>query len=586
MNQALKYGFFFTLALPLGGAFGSDKLQDDMSKTLESLNAITSKVDEAPALLLLTPSQLDAATPPPPPREKRSTAKPSKNALSKRESESQSAPVAELKALQAKINQLNATVSQQDQALKQLRQTAQQDVDARAEVARLKQNLQENLQATEQMQRDLAAATAAKSENQQGASRLQQALDKSQQQSSSLQKQLDALALSQNDKNKENQALQTQLNESRKQNEEIQKTLAVLTAKASEKEQKASALQKQVEAMTAAQAGKSSEQDALKAQLVQGKKQAEVAQQQLALLTGKAAESEQQVAALKKQLETLAASESEKAKGSQALQVALDESRKQGEELQNQLTALRDKASEKMQENSALEQQLSVLQKMQKDAVVEPKTESEIRDYAIGSSLADDMLALLKERAAQGVKIDNRLALAGVQDTFAGNVKLPQAQIDKALRATEAALSANEKQRMQETEAAGARYIAQFKKQKQVKKDSSGYFYRIDNAGKGKIDDASIVSVVVKESLTNGKVIKDMAAAGTSITQPLGSYPPMFRSALSQLQNHGSMTMVVPPALAYGDKGLPPDIPPGSTMVYNVSILDVVAPADVVAPVR
>jgi epidermal growth factor receptor substrate 15 len=33
--------------------------------------------------------------------------------------------------------------------------------------------------------------------------------------------------------------------------------------------------------------------------------------------------------------------------------------------------------------------------------------------------------------------------------------------------------------------------------------------------------------------------------------------------------------MVVPPSLAYGDKGLPPDILPGSTMVYNVTILDV-----------
>lgn len=585
MKQSLKYGFFFTLTLPLSCAFGAtDRLQDDMSTTLESLNAITSKVDDAPALLLLTPSQLEAITPPP--REKRSSTKPAKSAQSKRPSESQSAPVAELKTLQAKINQLNATVSQQDQELKQLRQSAQQDADARAEIAQLKQNLQENLRTTEQMQQDLAAATTAKSENKQDTSRLQQALDKSQQQSSLLQKQLDALALSQNDKNKENQALQTQLNESRKQNEEVQKTLAVLTAKASEKEQKASALQKQLDAMTVAQTGKSSEQDALKAQLTQSKKQSEAAQQQLAMLTSKAADGAQQMAALKKQLETLAASEGEKAKSNQTLQVALDESRKQSEDLQSQLIALRDSASEKMRESSALEQQLTELQKSQNDAVVEPKTESEIRDYAIGSSLADDMLALLKERTAQGIKIDNRLALAGVQDAFAGKVKLPQEQIDKALQATEAALSANETQRTRETEAAGSRYIAQFKKQKQVKKDASGYFFRIDNAGKGKIDDTSIVSVVVKESLTNGKVIKDMEAAGTSIRQPLSSYPPMFRSALSQLQNHGSMTMVVPPALAYGDKGLPPDIPPGSTMVYNVKILDVVAPADTVTPVR
>ncbi|AHG22675.1 hypothetical protein Z042_06270 [Chania multitudinisentens RB-25] len=582
MKKGLKYGFFLTLTLPLSCAFGVDQLQDDVtSSTLESLNAITSKVDEAPALLLLTPSQLEEAAPP---REKKSTAKPAKSVLNQRASEPQSAPVAELKALQAKINQLNATLNQRDEALKQLRQTAQQDADARAEIAQLKQNLQENLQATEQMQQDLAAATAMKSENKQDASRLQQALDKSQLQSSALQKQLDTLALSFKDKNKENQALQTQLSDSRKQAEEVQKSLSVLTEKASEKEQKASVLQKQMDALTVAQASKNSEQDALAAQLVQSKKQNEAAQKQLTALTDKTAEKERQLVEMKKQLETLTVSESEKNKGNQALQAALDENSKQREALQNQLVALQDQAGEKMQENSDLQQQLSALQKTQNDAIVKPKTESEIRDYAIGSSLADDMLTLLKERAAQGITVDNRLALAGVQDTFAGKMKLPQEQINKALQATEVALGANEKQRKLETEAAGSRYTAQFRKQKQVKKEASGYFYRIDNVGKGKIDDASIVTVAVKESLTNGKVIKDMDAAGTSITQPLNSYPPMFRSALSQLQNHGSMTMVVPPTLAYGDKGLLPDIPPGSTMVYNVKILDVVAPADTAAP--
>lgn len=578
MKQGLKYGFFFTLAFPLGCAFAAEQLKDDMSSTLHALNAITSKVDEAPALLLLTPSQLDDISSP----AERNIRQPAKRLSSKKAGEPTAVPASELKALQAKIERLNTTLAQQEQELKQLRQTAKQDADARAEVAQLKQNLQENLLATEQMQQDMKLATAVKSENAKDNSRLQQALDKSQQQSSALQKQLDVLAKSHNDNNQENKALQIALNESRKQAEEAKKALVALTMKANEKELKASLLQKQLDLLIATQAVKSSERDTLKAQAAQSNQQNEAVQKQLATLTNQVKEKAQQMAVLQKQVEALTVSNSEKAQGNQTIQAALDESQKQREVLQDQLAALKVRADAQQQENSALQQRLVTLQK----ADIEPKSVNEIRDYSIGSSLAEDMLALLKERATQGIEVDSRIALAGVQDTFAGQLKLLPDQIKKALDATEVALNSNEKQQKLNIETAGARYIEQFKKQKQVKKEPSGYFYRIDNTGSGPIGPNSIVTVVVKESLTNGKVIKDMDAAGTSITQPLSSYPPMFKSALMQLQNHGSMTMVVPPNLAYGDKGLPPDIPPGSTMIYNVKILDVMVPADTVTPVK
>lgn len=469
MKQGLKYGLALSLTLPLGCAFAAEQLKDDRASTLRSLETITSKVDEAPALLLLSPTQMDALRKP----VEKEVTKPTRRPASKKPVAPDSASMTELKTLQAKINQLNDTLSQRDQELKQLRQAAQQDANARAEISQLKQNLEDNLQATEQMQQDLAAAAAVKSENSQNNGRLQQALEHSQQQSSVLQKQLDALAKSHNDNNQENKALQAALNESRKQAEQAQQALAALTAKA---------------------------------------------------------------------------------QATPALQTALDESHKQNESLQSQLAALRKE-------------------------VVEPKSKSEIRDYAIGNSLAEDMLALLKERAAQGIEVDSRLALAGVQDTFAGKLKLQPEQIDSALGATEVALRQNEQQQTENTKAAGKRYFEQFAKQKQVKKEALGYLYRIDKPGKGPISADNMISVVVKESLINGKVIKDMAAADTSITQLLSSYPPIFRSALLKLQNHGSITMVVPPALAYGDKGLPPDIPPGSTMIYNVRILDIAQPA-------
>lgn len=94
-----------------------------------------------------------------------------------------------------------------------------------------------------------------------------------------------------------------------------------------------------------------------------------------------------------------------------------------------------------------------------------------------------------------------------------------------------------------------------------MQKDALGFYYRVDYVGSGQINANDNVDIVVRESLPDGQVIKDMDLAGTTISLPLSQYPPLFRAAIGKLNKHGSMTLVVPPVLAYGDKGSPPAIP-------------------------
>ena len=129
-------------------------------------------------------------------------------------------------------------------------------------------------------------------------------------------------------------------------------------------------------------------------------------------------------------------------------------------------------------------------------------------------------------------------------------------------------------QRQQSLRQDGKAYLADFAKQPGVQKDALGFYYRVDYAGSGQIAAGDNVDIVVRESLPDGQVIKDMELAGTVISQPLAQYPPLFRAAIGKLKKHGAMTLVVPAALAYGDKGSPPAIPPGATMIYTLRVAD------------
>ncbi len=123
---------------------------------------------------------------------------------------------------------------------------------------------------------------------------------------------------------------------------------------------------------------------------------------------------------------------------------------------------------------------------------------------------------------------------------------------------------------------AGSQYLAAFMREPGVKKSSSGFWYQIRNKGDDrKIRISDTVTTVMRERLTSGKVISDMVADKKMLRMSLDSYPAMFREAISLLGRHGAITVVAPPELAYGDSGTPDGVPPGSTMVYDIRIVDV-----------
>ncbi|WP_180812792.1 FKBP-type peptidyl-prolyl cis-trans isomerase N-terminal domain-containing protein [Klebsiella quasipneumoniae] len=193
--------------------------------------------------------------------------------------------------------------------------------------------------------------------------------------------------------------------------------------------------------------------------------------------------------------------------------------------------------------------------------------------YAIGASMGTEALNVLTTRRTQGVNVDAGLVLQGIEDAFSGQLLLGEQERNKALFDISQQVFQNLNKIEQKNISAGQKYQQAFARKKGVV-FKEGVYSRIDYPGKGKISGNDLVTVVIKEMLTDGTVINDMETKDQALTQKLDAYPPVFRGPLKRLQNHGSVTLVVPPDKAYGSKGLPPKIPPGATMVYSVRIVD------------
>ena len=223
-----------------------------------------------------------------------------------------------------------------------------------------------------------------------------------------------------------------------------------------------------------------------------------------------------------------------------------------------------------------LNEQLSSPHSGTKAAAVDLSSESQQQAYAVGVSMGDKALKMLSTRDAQGVKIDLNTALRGIVDAFSGTIALDQKTRDKALFTASEKVAKSLQKIEKQAANDGKRYQEEFAKQKGVVMNQGAYS-RVDALGEGKIQDDDIVTVTIKEMLTDGTVINDMAAEGKVLSQKLKTYPPIFLAAIKRLENHGAVTIVIPAERAYGAEGRPPKIPPEATMVYSVSIVDAVA---------
>lgn len=301
----------------------------------------------------------------------------------------------------------------------------------------------------------------------------------------------------------------------------------------------------------------------------------------LAVATEKQAALTKQVAELEREKTTLLTASSVDRRAQRVAQQKADAALKEKtEELTRQvadLAAIRKQVEALTAENSTLTKQVISLQKqasVQGDVLL--KTPRQQQAYAAGVMYARDVREAREGNRLLGVDLDLKALMAGLNDALQGKMlSLAPTALDMATLELEKAAGDGYARVTKAQAAQASAWLNKFRKEKGTEKDESGFWYRVTYAGDGELlMPEDTVDVVVEESLTNGQVVSDMDRAGSSLRQKVSEFPPVFAAGLQRLKNHGQITLMVPPELAYGDKGYPPEVPPGATMIYRIRVSD------------
>ncbi len=127
----------------------------------------------------------------------------------------------------------------------------------------------------------------------------------------------------------------------------------------------------------------------------------------------------------------------------------------------------------------------------------------------------------------------------------------------------------------EQNSAANTSYFAKLKENKAVVALPSGLHFEVVQAGTGATPKATdTVKVHHTGKLVDGSVFDSSVQRGEPAEFQLDQVIPGWTEGLQKVQKGGKIKLHVPPQLAYGDDGRP-GIPPGSTLVFDVELLDI-----------
>jgi FKBP-type peptidyl-prolyl cis-trans isomerase FkpA len=199
------------------------------------------------------------------------------------------------------------------------------------------------------------------------------------------------------------------------------------------------------------------------------------------------------------------------------------------------------------------------------------QTEDQKTVYALGLILGRNVanLNLTPEELA--------LVQKGLQDAASG--KKPEVELEvygpRVQQLAQARMAAAAKV----TQEKGQAFLDKAAQEQGAVKTPSGLVYTTVTPGTGATPAATdTVSVHYRGTLTDGTEFDSSHKRGQPAEFRLNGVIPCWTEGVQRMKVGEKAKLVCPPALAYGDRGAPPNIPGGSTLVFEVELLDIKKP--------
>jgi FKBP-type peptidyl-prolyl cis-trans isomerase FkpA len=203
-------------------------------------------------------------------------------------------------------------------------------------------------------------------------------------------------------------------------------------------------------------------------------------------------------------------------------------------------------------------------------AAPEPTTEEQKTLYALGlavnQSLSNFSLSEAEFELVKSGITDGFLKRPPKVDLQAFGLKISELQQARALVIAEA-----EKK-------AGAAFLAKAAAESGAKKTESGAIFKTLKEGSGAIPKVTdMVKVHYQGTLIDGTVFDNSTKQGEPAMMRVNEMSKCWVEGMQQIKVGSKSKLVCPSSLAYRDKGLPPLIKPGATLVFEIELLEIVA---------
>jgi FKBP-type peptidyl-prolyl cis-trans isomerase FklB len=217
------------------------------------------------------------------------------------------------------------------------------------------------------------------------------------------------------------------------------------------------------------------------------------------------------------------------------------------------------------------------------DEVAPLKTDKEKTSYAVGVDIGRNFHGV-------GADVEVEQMIRGLRDGLKGaKPALPEIEIRQLMGTYRAELGQKQQAAMQkarvENKEKGDQFQGTYKKKDGVTTMPNGLMYRVLKAGTGKKPgETDTVQVNYVGRLVDGREF-DASEPGKPASFKLNAGVIQgWRAALEQMAVGAKWEVVIPPSLAYGDRGAGRDIPPAATLIFDIELVSI-AEAAVPAPV-